>query len=356
MFWPELSTSFAIEFFGRAENFSHGVGAHAFDVAQPLGDVEDERVGALLRNRKVALGLFPLRHCLAPVDLSPDGKAGKYNGDKREPGDPKPLAAALRPLCAPEHLVGAKTDERRHDLGKRHLFPVGGDVGCQHLGGIGRNQTVRADVKPHGWWEGFRLGIPHFSVGYDRDHRTVRMARLKQAHLFIDIVALGRSRGAKDDHRGRCVECGDGLLGEAVPGSELVSVAEDGSETRWDRPRRGVASNQFLVDRKILEPPVQPLRPLGVRVAVGKEGAVLEGGGLSHEPLTTSCYPIIADAEGERIPSSLVGSWAYSRWWMLATRGRRQHEDQGYPERAEEAGVQTGPDQWSLGTSDASAR
>ena len=291
MFWPELSTSFAIEFSAVPRILRTEFGAHAFDVAQPLGYVEDERVGALLRNRKVALGLFPLRHRLAPVDLSPDGKAGKHNGDNREPGDPKPLAAALRPLRAPEHLVCAKTDERRHDLGKRDFFAVGGDVGGQHLGGIGRNQTVRADVKPHRWWEGFRLGIPHFSVGYDRDHRTVRMARLKQAHLFVDIVALGRSRGAKDDHRGRCVECGDGLLGEAVPGSELVSVAEDGSETLWDRPRRGVASNQFLVDRKVLEPPVQPLRPLGVRVAVGEERAVFERGGLSHErlPMTTSC-------------------------------------------------------------------
>ena len=52
----------------------------------------------LLGDREVALGLFPLGHCLAPVDLSPDRKAGKDNGDKREPGDPKPKAAALRPL------------------------------------------------------------------------------------------------------------------------------------------------------------------------------------------------------------------------------------------------------------------
>ena len=238
----------------------------------------------MLGHGEIALGLFALRHRLAPVDLGPYRKSGKHDGNARKPGDPEPLPPALRPLRPLEHLVGAKPDQRRHHLGKGDFLAVGGDVGGKHLDRIGGDRAIRSDREAHRQREGFGLRIPRLSFGDDRDHRAIGMARLEEPHLLVDVPALGRGRRAQHDQRRGGIECCDGLFGQAMPGGELVAVAEDWPQALGDRPRTGLAPDQLLVDGEALEPPVQPLRPLGVGVAVGQERPVFEHRRLSHGP------------------------------------------------------------------------
>jgi hypothetical protein len=90
-----------------------------------------------------------------------------------------------------EHFVGAKPDQRRNHLGKGNLIAVGGDVGCQNLDRVGGDRAIGSDGKTHRRRKWLALGVARLSFGDDRDHRALRMARLEETRLLVDVTALG---------------------------------------------------------------------------------------------------------------------------------------------------------------------
>src|SRR6476660_3134966 len=56
---------------------------------------------------------------------------------------------------------------------------------------------------------------------------------------------------------------------------EIVSVAENRPQRLGDYPHRRLSADQIPIDPKTFEPPVQPIRPPSVGVAIRDEGTVL---------------------------------------------------------------------------------
>src|SRR5262249_4574423 len=116
--------------------------------------------------------------------------------------------------------------------------------------------------------EALAAWVAGLAVHDDGDHRAIGMPRLEQADFLIDVVTLRRSRRTQHDERCRCIEVGDGLLGQAVPGGEILAVPEYGPERLGHWATRRVSSCE-ATHGETFKPLMQPLRPRRVGMAVG---------------------------------------------------------------------------------------
>ena len=281
-----LCHELADHLFRRAENFAYRRGAHAFLVAQGLGDIEDQRVRALLGHREVALGFRTLLDRFAAVDLGPHGEAGEEDGDRREACDPIPLLAPSLALGAAENVVGGNAEQPGNDLGKRQRLAVAflARVGGQQLDGRAGDLAVSVQLEFEGRGEALGVRVTRLAADDQRDDGPLGVPRFEQPNFFRDIGALGGGRRADDDQRGGRIERGERLVAERMAGGEVVAVAEDGPQGFGYGPALGLTPDQVLVDAERLQPAVQPLGPSRVGMAVGDEGAVFVRDGLRHDP------------------------------------------------------------------------
>src|ERR1043166_7451246 len=103
-----------------------------------------------------------------------------------------------------------------------------------------------------------------------------------------------------------------------MTGSEVVTIAEDGTQRDRDRAGRRRAAHEVLVDAEIFERVVQPLRPRRIGVAVRNKGAIFERDGLCHSREPIERVALVA-------PAARSAAWRHptARAWRSLHRTRR---------------------------------
>ena len=102
-----------------------------------------------------------------------------------------PLAAPLA-LGAAEDIVGGHADEAGDDLGKSEGFAVAllARVSGEQLDRVISDLSGCVDLELEGGREAFERGIAGLAANNQRNDRAVRMPRLKESDLLVDVVAL----------------------------------------------------------------------------------------------------------------------------------------------------------------------
>ena len=187
-------------------------------ITQPLGNVEDEGVGALFGDFEIALCLLPpllgdllllfrhsaLRHGLTPVDLGPYRKAGQQECRDRESSDPALLPAAALAHGATEDVVRGNVEKPRHDLGQCEALAVSlvSRVCGQEVDWIASDLSLRVGFERERPREAFELGIARLAGDDQRDHRPLRVPRFEEPDLLVDVGTLRRGWRADHNQRG----------------------------------------------------------------------------------------------------------------------------------------------------------
>ena len=215
------------------------------------------------------------------------GAARGGDREQRERGDDRVAdigTAPPRTLGAAEHVVSRPVEQPRDHLRDRQIEPV---AALAHIGGqfvvwrVG-HRAVGTDHEAQRRREAFAARIARRAVDDHGNHGAVRMPRLEQADFLVDVVALGRDRRAQHDERARCAQRRKRLLGQRVPGGEVLAVAKNRPQRRRHGTLRSRASGQILVDAEVFQSAMQAPRPSCVGMGVGQERAIFERNRLSH--------------------------------------------------------------------------
>jgi hypothetical protein len=127
-------------------------------------------------------------------------------------------------------FVGGDAEQARHHLGKGQGLAVAflARVRGENLDGVAGNLSPHIDVEFERGREAFELGTAGLAADNQRDHGSVGVTRLEELDLFVDVMALGRSRRADDDQGARGIERGERLVGECMAGGKSSRLRKIG--------------------------------------------------------------------------------------------------------------------------------